>query len=139
MSHAVRARARQKISEDVVVPRTRLGELLFHIEGIEERHQIDALAYGHAGDGNLHVNFLFNSEQEKSRVDIAIAELFQKTVALGGTLSGEHGIGLVKAPFLHLEQSPSQIALQRRLKIAFDPRGVLNPGKIFGREGHQNC
>lgn len=139
MSHAVRGRARYKLSEDVVVPRTKLGQLLHYVDSIEERFQIDALAYGHAGDGNLHVNFLWNDDDEKVRVDEAIEGLFRETIALGGTLSGEHGIGLLKAPFLPLEQSDAQIALQERLKAAFDPRGVMNPGKIFPARGHGGC
>lgn len=139
MSHAVRKRARFKLSEDVVVPRIKLGALLDFVDQIESVYQIDALSYGHAGDGNLHVNFLWNDDSEKQRVDQAILALFQKTIELGGTLSGEHGIGLTKAPFLPLEQSDAHIALQERLKAAFDPRGVMNPGKIFPTRGHGSC
>lgn len=139
MSRAVRGRANYKLSEDVVVPRTHLGTLLEYVERVEEIHQVDALAYGHAGDGNLHVNFLWNDASEKIRVDAAILGLFKKTIELGGSLSGEHGIGLSKAEFLPLEQSPAQIALSRRLKAAFDPMGVMNPGKIFPSKGHGNC
>lgn len=139
MSSSVRKRARFKLSEDVVVPRKHLSRLLDYVDTVEERFHVDALAYGHAGDGNLHVNFLWNDDAEKSRVDRAIEELFQHTIALGGTLSGEHGIGLSKAQFLHLEQTHEQIELQKRLKAAFDPRGVMNPGKIFPTRGHGNC
>jgi glycolate oxidase len=139
MSHAVRKRARFKLSEDVVVPRGKLGLLLDFVDQIEDVHQIDALSYGHAGDGNLHVNFLWNDDEEKARVDLATGALFKKTIELGGTLSGEHGIGLTKATFLPMEQSPVQIALQVRLKAAFDPRGVMNPGKIFPPGGHGSC
>lgn len=139
MSFAVRARARHKISEDVVVPRMRLTELLEAVERIGDTHRIDALAYGHAGDGNLHVNFLWNDEEEVPRVHQAIAELFQTTIELGGTLSGEHGIGILKAPYLPLEQPASLIALQKQIKQQFDPRGVLNPGKIFPTGSHRAC
>lgn len=139
MSHAVRARARYKLSEDVVVPRTRLEELLQYVNAIEELHGVDALSYGHAGDGNLHVNFLWNDDDEKMRVDRAIEGLFRATIDLGGTLSGEHGIGLTKAPYLSLEQPPPLVALQKRLKTAFDPHGIMNPGKIFAAEGHGTC
>jgi glycolate oxidase len=89
------------------------------------------LAYGHAGDGNLHVNFLWNEPDEEPRVLAAIEALMRETVALGGTLSGEHGIGLAKAPYLGVEQSTDLIALQRDLKRVFDPKDLLNPGKIF--------
>lgn len=139
MSHAVGRLARHKLSEDVVVPRTKLGELLKYVDSVEERFQVNALSYGHAGDGNLHVNFLWNDDEEKGRVDRAIEGLFRETIALGGTLSGEHGIGLLKAPYLPLEQSAEHISLQKRLKAAFDPRGVMNPGKIFPTAGHGSC
>jgi glycolate oxidase len=139
MSVSVRGRARHKLSEDVVVPRTRLLELVECVQRLGDEHQIDALSYGHAGDGNLHVNFLWNEPEEKLRVDRAIEALFRTTLALGGTLSGEHGIGLTKAPFLPLEQPPALLDLQLRLKAAFDPRGVMNPGKIFPARGHGPC
>ncbi len=139
MSHAVRSRARHKLSEDVVVPRLKLPELLDQVVAIGEAQGIDALSYGHAGDGNLHVNFLWNEAEEEPRVAEAIRRLFVATVELGGTLSGEHGIGLAKAPYLALEQPPALIELQRRLKAAFDPRGVLNPGKILPSQGHGSC
>jgi glycolate oxidase len=142
MSRAVRKRAAHKLSEDVVVPRRELSRLVSEVERLGEVHAIDTLAYGHAGDGNLHVNFLWNTPEEEKRVELAIAELFQRTIALGGTLSGEHGIGLLKAPFLPLEQSPALLALQSRVKNAFDPRGLLNPGKIFPegeRRTHGPC
>jgi glycolate oxidase len=139
MSYAVRARAKHKLSEDVVVPRTRLGALLEEVKLLADRHRIEALAYGHAGDGNLHVNLLWNEPEELPRVEAATLDLFRATLALGGTLSGEHGIGLLKAPYLALEQPAVLIDLQRRLKAQFDPSGVLNPGKIFPRRGHTAC
>lgn len=148
MSVSVRTRARYKISEDVVVPRVRLRELVECVQRLGDEHRIDALSYGHAGDGNLHVNFLWNEPEEKLRVDRAIEALFHTTLALGGTLSGEHGIGLLKAPFLPLEQPPELVGLELRLKAAFDPRGVMNPGKIFpgkvfpgnaSAKGHGSC
>lgn len=139
MSYAVRSRARHKLSEDVVVPRQKLAALLREVTSIGERNDIDALSYGHAGDGNLHVNFLWNTDDEWPRVEQAVHDLFRATIALGGTLSGEHGIGLLKAPFVPLEQSEELIELQRSLKNVFDPRGVLNPGKMFPTRGHSSC
>ncbi len=139
MSVAIRSLARHKLSEDVVVPRTQLGALLQFVETVEESFGIVALAYGHAGDGNLHVNFLWNHAEEKVQVEKAIEALFRRTIELGGTLSGEHGIGILKAPYLPLEQSPAHIALQRRLKTAFDPTNIMNPGKIFPQRGHGSC
>lgn len=138
MSRALRRRAANKLSEDVVVPRSKLGALLARCREIAEAHQVRMPAYGHAGDGNLHVNFLWDSPDVRPRVDRAIEALFRAVVAMGGTLSGEHGIGLLKAPYLSLEQAPELIALQRRIKAELDPRGILNPGKIFG-PGHGAC
>jgi glycolate oxidase len=138
MSHAVRKRALHKISEDVVVPRRSLLELIDEVRRLGDIYQIDTLCYGHAGDGNLHVNFLWNTDEELPRVDGAVRDLFHKTIALGGTLSGEHGIGLLKAPFLGLEQSAPLVDLQRRIKDTFDPKGILNPGKIFPSPGRPN-
>lgn len=131
MSHAVRARARHKISEDVVVPRAGLLQLVDSVRTLGDKYAIDVLCYGHAGDGNLHVNFLWNEDDEEARVTAAVHDLFVRTIELGGTLSGEHGIGLLKAPFLPLEQPEPLIALERRLKTAMDPLGIMNPGKIF--------
>ena len=139
MSHSVRRFALHKISEDVVVPRRHLMALIDSVRRSRDELEIRALCYGHAGDGNLHVNFLWDTEEEKTRVDRAVEELFKTTVALGGTLSGEHGIGILKAPYLDLEQSNELVALQKRLKAAFDPTGIMNPGKIFPHPGHGPC
>src|SRR5882672_8122112 len=139
MSPAVRALSKHKISEDVVVPRQRIADLLEQVERESEKTGIRTLTYGHAGDGNLHVNFLWNEPDEAHKVERSIEQLFRSVVAMGGTLSGEHGIGLAKAPYLHLEQSDALIDLQKRLKSAFDPKGLLNPGKIFPTLGHRAC
>ena len=139
MSPAVRALARYKLSEDVVVPRRHIPDLLDRVALTSERTRIRSLTYGHAGDGNLHVNFLWNDESERPRVEEAVAQLFRDVVELQGTLSGEHGIGILKAPYLPLEQSDELIELQKRLKGVFDPKGLLNPGKIFPQSGHRAC
>jgi glycolate oxidase len=139
MSPAVRALSRFKLSEDVVVPRQRIADLLDRVEHTSQATRIRTLTYGHAGDGNLHVNFLWNDADEEPRVEQGIDQLFRDVVAMGGTLSGEHGIGIMKAPYLHLEQSRELIDLQLRLKNAFDPKGLLNPGKIFSNTGHRAC
>jgi glycolate oxidase len=116
----------------VVVPRSKIPDLIDRCAAISEQSGIPMPAYGHAGDGNIHVNFLWNDDEaDKPRVHAAIEALFKETIALGGTLSGEHGIGILKAPYLPLEQSPGLIALQERVKALFDPQGILNPGKIF--------
>ena len=135
MSKATRKLARHKLSEDIVVPRSRISELLARADTIGEETGVRHLAYGHAGDGNLHVNFLWDDDHERPAVDRAIEKLMRATVDLGGTLSGEHGIGVSKAPYLRLEQSEELIALQRDIKRAFDPKELLNPGKIFPGPG----
>jgi glycolate oxidase len=131
LSRALRKLARNKLAEDIVVPRSRIPALLDRCAAISERHGIPMPSYGHAGDGNLHVNFLWDDEEQWPRVQMAIEELFRATIELEGTLSGEHGIGVLKAPYLSLEQAPGLIALQERVKHLFDPKGILNPGKIF--------
>jgi glycolate oxidase len=138
MSATLRRSARHKLSEDVAVPRRRLGELLARLEDSSRRWAVRSVAYGHAGDGNLHVNFLWDEAEEAPRVQAAIRDLFEQVIALGGTLSGEHGIGVLKAPYLPLEQSSALISLQRGLKQMFDPHNLLNPGKIFPHGAHES-
>ncbi|HEY4104691.1 MAG TPA: FAD-linked oxidase C-terminal domain-containing protein [Polyangiaceae bacterium] len=139
MSHAVRKLTKKKLSEDVVVPRMKIGELLDRVARTSEETGVRSLTYGHAGDGNLHVNFLWNDDHEIPAVERAIEALFKNVIELGGTLSGEHGIGVLKAPYLSLEQSPELIALQKDLKRVFDPGQLLNPGKIFPAGSHRAC
>jgi glycolate oxidase len=140
LSTATRKLARHKLSEDVVVPRTRIADLLARTDEIGHATGVRHLSYGHAGDGNLHVNFLWNDDAERPAVDRAIGLLMRATIDLGGTLSGEHGIGVSKAQYLPLEQSDELIALQKDIKRAFDPKGLLNPGKIFPAGGtHRAC
>ncbi len=139
LSHVTRRMARCKIAEDVVVPRGKLAELVAEVRRIGERTKVRTLAYGHAGDGNVHVNFLWDDPDDEPRVEQGLEQLFRAVIGMRGTLSGEHGIGTSKAEFLPLEQSPELIGLQQRIKAAFDPKGILNPGKIFPRRGHGNC
>jgi glycolate oxidase len=138
LSRATRAMAKKKLSEDVVVPRRHLASLVREAELIAEATGIRTLSYGHAGDGNLHVNFLWDDDEQEARVPLAIERLFRAVLALGGTLTGEHGVGLTKRAFLALEHSETLLALERRLKASFDPEGLLNPGKIFPRS-HAAC
>jgi glycolate oxidase len=120
-----------KLSEDVAVPRSRIPDLVRRAKEIGARLSLTVATYGHAGDGNLHCNVLFDREQERPRVNEAVEAILREAVALGGTITGEHGVGLAKRAFLELEQGPEVVALQRRLKAVFDPLGILNPGKIF--------
>jgi glycolate oxidase len=140
LSRTLRASARFKLAEDVVVPRSQIAALLEERDRISAQTAIPMPTYGHAGDGNLHVNFLWNDPSDEPRVHAAIQALFERVVALRGTLTGEHGVGVLKAPYLHLEQSPELIAWQERVKATFDPKGILNPGKIFLRDhAHRAC
>jgi glycolate oxidase len=139
LSVATRKLARHKLSEDVVVPRSKVPELLRRVDRIGEDNATRHLTYGHAGDGNLHVNFLWDDDSERPKIDRSIELLMRATIELGGTLSGEHGIGVTKAAYLPLEQSDDLILLQRSLKRVFDPKELLNPGKIFPALGHKAC
>lgn len=140
LSRTLRRSANFKLSEDVVVPRSKMAELLMLCARLAEERGIQMPTYGHAGDGNLHVNLLWDDDSQRPAVDSAIRALFEAVVAMGGTLSGEHGIGALKAPYLELEQGPELIEAQRRIKNVFDPKGILNPGKIFpARRGHGPC
>lgn len=120
----------KKISHDIVVPRSRLLEMIKKIKSLREAYNIPVLCFGHIGDGNLHVNILFKEDQ-KSQAETITVEVIKTTLSLGGTITGEHGIGLTKAPFLPWEIRPEVIELMKRLKKAFDPNNILNPGKIF--------
>ena len=142
LSRALRSRAAFKLAEDVVVPRSKIPLLIEASQAISEQYGVQMPSYGHAGDGNLHVNFLWNDPEHAPRVHAAIRALFERVVALGGTLSGEHGIGVLKAEYLPLEQSAELIALQERIKALWDPKQILNPGKIFpgqARRFHGAC
>ncbi len=133
LSNAVKNSAKSKTSEDVCVPPSRLPELVAFVGRLAEEYSLRINCYGHAGDGNLHVNFLgmTGNDRELHETDEAISRLFDKTLELDGTLSGEHGIGITKKHFLPREFDPGTLEFMRRLKKTFDPDGILNPGKIF--------
>ncbi len=120
-----------KLAEDVVVPRSRIPDMVRQAREIGKRHGLLVATYGHAGDGNLHCNVLYDRPEEKHRVEAAVGDMLRAAVDLGGTITGEHGVGLAKRDFLEYEQGKELVALQRRIKAAFDPDGILNPGKIF--------
>ena len=137
LSYALRPIAPMKINNDVVVPRGRVPQLFALVERLRTDHRLRIPCFGHAGDGNIHVNIMIDPADpgEAARAQTAVGELFAGVVALDGSISGEHGIGLSKARYLGLELSPDVIALMRRVKAAFDPHGILNPGKIFPADG----
>ncbi len=124
-----------KISEDATVPRSQVPAMIRRLKEIAARHNLDIAIFGHAGDGNLHPNILVDRRNpaEMARAENAIAEIFEAALALGGTLSGEHGIGLLKRPYLKQEVGSAGMEYMTRLKQAFDPKGIMNPGKILGR------
>ncbi len=129
-----------KVNEDVCVPRGRMAALVGEIEALSARHDLLIPIFGHAGDGNLHVNFMVDRRNaaEMARVEKAVAELLRATLDAGGTLSGEHGIGLTKAAFLEWELGPAGMRAMGRVKAAWDPKGRLNPGKV-AVEGSRGC
>ncbi|HET6436642.1 MAG TPA: FAD-linked oxidase C-terminal domain-containing protein [Anaeromyxobacter sp.] len=121
----------RKLSEDVAVPRSRIPEMIARAKEIGARRGVAVATYGHAGDGNLHVNVLFDGEDERPTAEAVAGDVLRTAVDLGGTITGEHGVGFTKRGFLEYEQGAAVVALERRLKAAFDPLGLLNPGKIF--------
>ncbi|MFA6229636.1 MAG: FAD-linked oxidase C-terminal domain-containing protein [Rhodanobacter sp.] len=131
LSPAQRTISPNKINEDVVVPVSRLPELVDGIKRLSAKHQLLIVSFGHAGNGNLHVNLLPRDEAERHRAHACLAELFALVISLDGTLSGEHGIGLVKREFMPLALSANTLGLMRNIKMAFDPDGILNPGKLL--------
>ncbi len=121
-----------KIAEDVVVPRSHIPTLIRSLEALEKKYGIPILSFGHAGDGNFHVSIMIkDTVEDRHKAEEAVKDIFAETVRLGGTLSGEHGIGTSKAPYLDMELSPDVIATMKSIKTLFDPNNILNPGKIF--------
>jgi len=122
-----------KINEDVVVPRSKVPKLVAEIEQIGKRHNIFVANFGHAGDGNIHVNFVIDREDADAiaRARLCVSETFQLSVALGGTISGEHGIGYVKAQYMDYAIDRPTLDVMKGIKKVFDPNGILNPGKMF--------
>jgi glycolate oxidase len=122
-----------KYNEDIVVPRSKVPDVIRTIEKIQQKYDIPIVNFGHAGDGNIHVNIMIDKDipgmEEKAHE--AIREVFQAALDLNGTMSGEHGVGLSKAPYIELELSPEQIAAMKAVKHALDPSNILNPGKMF--------
>jgi glycolate oxidase len=125
--------APDKINEDIVVPRSQIPAMVKWVDGLRKRSGLTIVTFGHAGDGNMHCNIMLDKRDNEAlrKAEAAVEALFKKTIALGGTISGEHGVGVSKAPYLAMEIGREEIALMKRIKTSFDPKGILNPGKIF--------
>ncbi|HTJ50710.1 MAG TPA: FAD-linked oxidase C-terminal domain-containing protein [Cyclobacteriaceae bacterium] len=133
ISPAVNAYSLSK-AEDVVVPRANLPKLITGIKEIGKEYGFNSVCYGHLGDGNLHINVMkeqMSEENWNTKVNDGIGEIFKLTVSLGGTLSGEHGIGIAKRPYMPIAMKEANLVIMRGIKKAFDPNSILNPGKIF--------
>jgi len=137
ISPSLARRRPNKLGEDIAVPRRAIVEMCMRVREIAARHRLEIPLFGHIGDGNLHPNILCDKRdrEEMGRVSAAAREIFEAAVALGGTLSGEHGIGLLKKQFMELDLGPDTLALMRRIKDAVDPLGIMNPGKVFPDPG----
>ncbi len=122
-----------KLNEDVVVPIAKQAELIRYTIALKKEIGLATPTFGHAGDGNLHVHIMYNrgSKAEMKKAKAGIRKLMEKVVELGGVITGEHGVGLAKAPFMSLQHSKAEIASMKAVKVALDPKGILNPGKVF--------
>jgi glycolate oxidase len=122
-----------KMAEDITVPRNQIATFIRESRRIAEERGLKIINFGHAGDGNIHTSIMIDerNEGEKQRAEAAIEEIFKLTLRLGGTLSGEHGVGITKAPYIGLELDPAAIEVMRKIKRVLDPNNILNPGKIF--------
>ena len=130
VSQSLSVYGKKKLNEDITVPRSKLPELLARIGEVSEKYGFKIPCFGHTGDGNVHTNVMVENLEDLDKGHEAITEIFKIAIDLGGTLSGEHGIGLAKAPFMTLAFNEAEMALFRSLKAAFDPNNILNPGKM---------
>jgi glycolate oxidase len=124
------------ILEDATVPRAQVAPMIEAIQNIAEKYRVQICTFGHAGDGNLHPTCMTDARDhaEVERVEQAFEEIFAKAIELGGTITGEHGVGIVKAPYLEWKLGRAGIELMKNIKRAFDPDNLLNPGKMFAKE-----
>jgi glycolate oxidase len=122
-----------KFNEDICVPRSKVPEMIRKVDAIADKYQIPIVNFGHAGDGNIHVNIMVNKKiaGDILKAEGAIQEVFKAALELGGTMSGEHGVGIAKAPYIPLEITPLAAEYMKAIKRSLDPNNILNPGKIF--------
>ncbi len=133
VSPALARKAPNKLGEDITVPRSAIPEAVRRIKAISAAHGLPIVVFGHAGDGNLHPNILFDKRDpaQSAKVEGMVGEIFQTALELGGTLSGEHGVGVLKKPYVAGAVDPVSLEIQRKIKAVLDPRNLMNPGKIF--------
>ena len=133
VSPSLRSVNPDKFNEDICVPRSKVPEMIRAVEAIASRYAIPIVNFGHAGDGNIHVNVMIDKATpgELEKAEGAIEEIFAAALKLGGTMSGEHGVGITKAPYIPMELDPAAVAYMKTIKRALDPNNILNPGKIF--------
>ena len=131
LSPALRTLSPNKINEDVVVPVSRVPELVAVTRALAVKYAMPIVCFGHAGNGNLHVNLLPRDAAELARADACLGEVFDAVIRLDGTLSGEHGIGIAKRDFMPRAVDANALALMRAIKQQFDPDGIFNPGKLL--------
>jgi glycolate oxidase len=133
VSPSLARKAPNKLGEDITVPRSAVPEAIRRIKAISARHGLPIVVFGHAGDGNLHPNILFDRRNaaQWEKVQQIVGEVFQVALDLGGTLSGEHGVGTFKLPYVRQALGGTSIDVQRRIKQALDPQDILNPGKVL--------
>jgi glycolate oxidase len=133
ISPSLARKAPNKLGEDITVPRSAIPEVVQRLRAISAKYGLPIVIFGHAGDGNLHPNILFDKRkrEEWEKVEQMVREIFGAALALGGTLSGEHGVGVLKRPYFEQALGPVSVEVQRRIKQALDPLNILNPGKMF--------
>ena len=133
ISPSLARKAPNKLGEDITVPRSAIPEMVQRLRAISAKYGLPIVIFGHAGDGNLHPNILFDKRdpEQWKKVEQMVAEEFEAALALGGTLSGEHGVGVLKRPYLEQALGPVSLDVQRHIKQALDPLNILNPGKMF--------
>jgi glycolate oxidase len=133
VSPALARKAPNKLGEDITVPRSAIPEAIRRIKSVSAKYGLPIVIFGHAGDGNLHPNILFDKRdpEQWKKVEQMVAEEFAIALELGGTLSGEHGVGALKRPYMETALGAVSLDIQKRIKAALDPLNILNPGKVF--------